>query len=282
MNIDTWKLIKSGGDGGDTCHRMYTMLIRLRLGWWLHAWETVPDAFKNVAGPAEVQALLEVEPGIYRRHPDPNFWGSDPRNHSRDQMTPVICWHALMSHSQSVGKFHRTEMVELIKACRKRWMFAQNVYPNWVDPRTESVKKKMPDFLNFDLWGIMARAFIKTKWAPIALPVILFGDAWMLLSVFTSLWAPINHDGTLQFRWPGPDDVDDDNLNNVLMVSQYTFQTPLSWLARKLYKRFRKKNYGNTKLGEQNAIMGALMWYHRAPAGNPELAEIARPIVEKY
>lgn len=290
MNIDNFKLIRSGGDGGDTCHRMFTMGLRILLNFKIIIEKNLPipaivknPVFKGLATMDEVENLLQTEPGIYRRHCDPEFWGSDPRNESRDQLTPVICYLAfLATRSGDLGKEYRGKLWTLLKQCLKRYMFAQNIYPNWVDPRKEEVKKKTPDFLNFELWGIFARGFMKTPFAPIALLFVIFGDLFLVLSVLFALFAPINKDGTLQFRWPQPDDVDDDNINNVLMVSQHTFQTPLSYIARKLYKKFRRENLGNTVLGEKNHIMGALAYYHRGPDGNPELAELARPIVEQY
>lgn len=290
MNIDKYKLIQSGGDGGDTCHRMFTVALRMLLNFKIalknggHLPEIVRNpVWEQIASPIESEALLQAEPGIYRRHPDPEFWGSDPRNESRDQLTPVICYLAfLASRSGNMGKEYRGKLWTLLKQCLKRYMFAQNIYPNWVDPRKEEVKKKTPDFLNFDLWGVFARGWINTLAWPIALPFVLLGDFFLVLSAMFKVWAPINKDGTLQFRWPGPDDVDDDNMNNVLMVTQHVYQTPLSWLARKIYKKFRRQNLGNTTFGEKNAIMGALMYYHRGPDGNPEIAELSRPIVERY
>jgi len=290
MNIDNFKLIRSGGDGGDTCHRMFTMGLRMLLNFKIviEDKQPIPDIVKNpvfsqLASMQEVETLLQASPGIYRRHCDPEFWGSDPRNCSRDQLTPVICYLAfLASRSGDIGKEYRSKLLTLLKECLKRYMFAQNIYPNWVDPRKETVKPKTPDFLNFDLWGVFARGFVNTWYFPIAIPFIILGDVFLVLSALFKVGAPINKDGTLQFRMPGLDDVDDDNMNNVLMVSQHVYQTPLSWLARKIYKTLRGKTYGNTVLGETDNIMGALAWYHRAPDGNPELAELARPIVKRY
>ena len=291
MNIDDYKLIRSGGDGGDTCHRMYTMGLRLLLNFKLFITERValPEVirsgvFDQLANMEQVQTLLEVEPGIYRRHPDPEFWGSDPNNESRDQLTPVICYLAFLAARRgALGKEYRGKLWTLLKQCLKRYMFAQNIYPNWVDARKDpTVKKKTPDFLNFDLWGVFARGFVNTLWFPVAIPFIILGDIFLVLSAMFKVWAPVNKDGTLEFRMPGPDDVDDDNMNNVLMVTQHVYQTPLSWLARKIYKKFRAQNLGNTELGEKSAIMGALAYYHRGPQGNPEIAELARPIVERY
>lgn len=291
MNIDKYGMIQSGGDGGDTCHRMFTMYLRMLLvfkiaienkGFQLPKIINDPS-FELVRSASQTEVLLQPKPGIYTRHCDPNFWGSDPRNTSRDQLVPVICYLSfLASRSGDLGKEYQYKLAALLKACLKRGMFAQNIYPNWEDPRTQEVKKKLPDFLNFDLWGMFARGFVNTWYFPIAIPFILFGDLFLVLSVLFTLFAPINQDATLKFRMPGPTDVDDDNINNVLMVSQHVYQTPLSWLARKIYKRFRKPNLGNSNLGERSPILGALMWYHRAPEGNQELAELARTIVEQY
>lgn len=284
MIIDQYGMIISGSDGGDSCHRMYTAFIRLRLQYLVGAIKSVPAPFDNIADPAKTQ--LELEPhqdGIYIRNPDPEKWYSDPRNFSRDQMVPAMCYHTLMTNSiaKPLANQARRYQARLLKACLKRYMFAQNTYPNWIDVKDYNDKnKKTPDFLNFELWGIFARAFIKTRWAPLALPFIVLGDTFLIFSALFKCFAPINEDGTLKFRLPGPNDVDDDNMNNTLMITQYVFPTPLSWLARKIYKRFRPQNNGNTQLGEKSSIMGALMWYHRND--NPEMAELARPMVERY
>lgn len=286
MNIDSNGMIISGGDGGDSCHRMYTSFLRLRLLSLLGLLpDGVPAPFNQTADPAKTQSLLEVEPGIYIRNPDPTKWYSDPRNTSRDQLTPVICFHALMADSPTpvFAKQARKYQWSLLKACLKRKMFAQNIYPNWVDPRTEPVKAKTPDFINFDLWGVFARSWIGTPWMPLALPFVILGDIFLVFSAMFKVWAPISADsngGWPKLRWPGPDDVDDDNMNNVLMVTQYVFPTIFSTLARKIYKKFRRKNLGNTELHEPDGPMGAIAWYNRND--NPEMTELARPLVWRY
>jgi hypothetical protein len=279
MNLDKYSLILSGGDGGDTCHRMYTLFLRMALLERVAPKDPIITKIHSYPiHPITTQQLLEPnQDGIYIRHCDPNFWGSDPRNHSRDQITPVICYHAYVGN--------KAAQTRLLKQCIKRKMFAQNIYPNWVDPRIEPVKSKTPDFLTFELWGIFARTYIYSIWFPLALLIILFGDLALIFSAMLKVWAPITQDGTLKFRWPKPNDVDDDNINNVLMVTQYLFPTPLSYLARKIYKTFRRTNLGNTALGELSPIMGALVYYHRDTPdaqGNPEIAEAARRIVGRY
>ncbi len=284
MHVDRFGLIVTAdGDGGDTCHRMYTSMLRLILLYTLGIIKELPDSFSRVPiiGTLEYDFEPNID-GIYIRHPDPNMWYSDPRNHSRDQIVPVICFQALMSSSKTelIASQARAAQLRLLRSQLSRYMFAQNIYPNWVDPRKESVKKKLPDFINFEIWGALARTWIKTRYFLLALPFVLIGDFSLVLSVLFKCFAPINVDGTLKFRLPGPNDVDDDNINSLLMLSQHVFQTPLSWIARKIYKRFRPQNNGNLVLKEKSAVMGALMWYHKDD--NPEIAEIAREIVERY
>lgn len=282
MVIDQYGMIQSGGDGGDSCQRMFTSYLRLRLLFNLGLIQTVPAPFDKTATPGKSMALLQPSEGIYIRNPDPTRWYSDPRNFSRDQMTPVICFHALMADSPTpiFAETARKDQLNLLKQCLKRYMFSQNIYPNWVDPRTQAVTKKTPDFLDPTLWGIFARTWINTKWMPLALPVVVFGDIFMVFSALFKVFAPINKDGTLQFRMPGPDDVDDDNMNNCIMITQHVFPTIFSTLARKIYKTFRRKNLGNTELGETSAIMGAIAYYNHND--NPEMTELARPLVERY
>lgn len=283
MIIDQYGMIISGGDGGDSCHRMYGVFLKLNCLWIIKALENkfIPSPFDKMASPASTNTQLEVEPGIYIRNPDPTRWYSDPRNFSRDQMTPVICFHSVMANRADTKEkraMHREILTRLLKANLKRYMFSQNIYDNWVDPRTQPVKKKTPDFIPPDLWATFARGYLRTIFAPISLPIMVFGDAFNVLSTLFKCFGPTDSDGKL--RWQNPGDCDDENANNVHLAAQYTLATPFSWLARKIFKRFRPENYGNTQLGEKDHVMGALMWYHRTD--NPEIAELSRKLVERY
>lgn len=277
MKLDQYGLPISQGDGGDSLHHYFTAQLRRSIALDQHMTEN-PAALSGVEQMVDIYKaieLMEVQPGIYVRNPDPDSWVSDPRNVSRDQLTAVIAYLAyhgdLYSYNQALKR--------LFWACLKRFMFAQNIYPNWVDPRKQAVKRKMPDFLTPDLWALFARGLL----GKFSYPLTALLDVYTLLSTMVKLWAPINKDGTLQFRMPGPDDVDDDNAHNVFMVSQYRYPTPFSWMARKLFKRFRGWNNGTLYKNESSNMMGALAWYYRAEiGGNPEFAEIARPILEKY
>lgn len=288
MRIDSWGLPITGGDGGDALNKYFTFQIRRRLYEKATGipYRDIPELPLPLFA---LEFMFSESPGILRRHVDPNFWGSYPWNVSRDQMVAVISYLALKINEGDLYGSYSKNLRAILWQTLKRGMFAQNQYNNWVDPRTDkTAKKKMPDFLSPEVWGMFARGFWP-RFGPMMLPIILFGDLFLLLSAMIKVWAPITRDGSIVPQSQGPDDVDDDNMHNMLMVTQNVVPTPLSWLARKIFVKFRKDNYGN--LGKMpdieattdSAVQGALNWYHRPDAGgNIELAEIAGPIVEKY
>jgi hypothetical protein len=73
------------------------------------------------------------------------------------------------------------------------------------------------------------------------------------------------------------DNVDDNNHVMALVQASQTMPTPISWLATRLYKKYRPINFGNEILGESDPVQGALSWYHRAESGgNPFISEMYR------
>lgn len=69
-----------------------------------------------------------------------------------------------------------------------------------------------------------------------------------------------------------PDHVDDDNLISRLCQAILVMPTPTTWLARKIYSKFRKPG-----------ILQALARKHRAEAGgNPAFVTLWQPIIEKW
>lgn len=270
--VDNSGLIVSyGNDGGDSCCRNYTFHLRNAILKQLGLPQSTSTSI--VADSLRTANLLEIDSGYYVRNPNPNvitkepMWYNDPRNVSRDQLTPVLCYNAYMAfHGENAGM---SAYGRLEAACIKRLGFAQNY-------RNADRNLKIPDPMTPDLWAVGLRSY--GYWFA---PVVAVLDSFILLSTVIKLWAPKVISNPLIIRWQDPTDTDDENMNNVLMATQYTYDTPFSWLARKLYKRFRKPNIGNTQYGETNPIMGALVAYSNANC-DPELAEMARPIVEKY
>jgi len=180
-------------------------------------------------------------------HNDQGLWFRHPNypdtsDCSRDQMDPII---------MTLGAYESKSLLKLtFKAHAKRLFFYQN--------------KDVPMIVTPCLY---IRAF----------------KAWYLYPILCVL------DIGFMFAWVenlfrrNPDDVDDNN--NIMRMTQaaQVMPTPLSWLGRKLYAKTRRPNLGNTVKGEKNAVMGALVWYHRPESGgNPAIAELYRPIVERY
>jgi hypothetical protein len=182
------------------------------------------------------------------------------------------------SSNTKIAVESRKTLTRLLWSCLKRGMFAQNVHGNWEDPRV--AKWKMPDFLPPDLWAIFARGYMKTWLAPVLCPFVAACDVFQLISVLFKVFGPKNEDATFKFTMPGPNDVDDMNINNTIIVNQKFYQTPFSWIARKVYSRFRRPNNGNFILGEKSNVLGAIAWNNHND--NPEFTDLYRVLVERY
>lgn len=137
----------------------------------------------------------------------------------------------------------------------------------WITRRAPWFKYQNKDIGSPMTWALNIRA---RRWSGLHWLLYLF-DLGLLISVLITI---LDRD---------PDSVDDDNLLCRLIQSQLVLSTPVSWLARKLYSRFRPWNYGNVYKVETNHIMGAIAWKHRPESGgNTAMIELWRPIVMKY
>jgi hypothetical protein len=269
MYVDSYAIItQQDGDAGDALHRegMYAF------GKWLRY-----DGLTNTIlvsespdrqDPKQIMSKFEIAPGVYVRHPDRAKWYSDPETVSRDQLVPVI---AFCGAYEDYPRLWR-----LFSAVAKRGFFAQNTLrigdgdKNW----------KVPDTMIGTL-GLFIRA---GGWYTAPLYPILFvtDTADLIGTLFESIplhWEERNH----RLRFRESRDVDDNNAIIAHLMSAKFKPTPVSWLNRQIYALMRPSNDGNSVLGESNNVMGALAWYHRSEAGgNPEIAELYRPLIEEY
>lgn len=270
MYIDSYAVIvQKDMDGGDTLHRegMYAFGKRLRLNLGLNLVIVESEPQRRPAS-EDIISRFEVSPGIYIRHPDPNKWYSNPESTSRDQVMPVIAYCA-------VAEDH-ARLWRLFKATASRGMFAQNVL-RLGDGET---RKKIPDPMHLNV-----AQFIRAGgwWTAPFYPLLYFFDAIEIVGTLITALPLHLKDDTIIPRWKTPDDVDDNNIVVQHLLAAHFKPTPLSEFNRYLYSVTRPQNFGNTVLGEKNAVMGALVWYHRTErGGNPEMAELYRPLVEKY
>lgn len=264
-------IVQKDFDGGDSLHRagsfelVHSIAARKNIQVIHRAGHSLPTPWLTA------QRLYEVCPGLYVRHPDKGKWYSNPDTTSRDQLVPAIIALGMSGM--------RRELWRLEWQIIKRGLFAQNIYRNWDDPLTQ--KRKLPDTFLFCIpiliraWGWRAFPFY---------PALLFLDFVDVLGQIVES-IPIHVTDDREVRRKQPDDVDDMNGINKHLLALAVLPTPFSWLSRKIYSKFRMKNLGNTKKGEVNHVMGALVWYNRndeGGSGNPEMAEIYRPLIEKY
>lgn len=291
MYIDSYAIIvQKDMDGGDSLHRvaMYTFALKLRERLAMSenpelSLPTAPSlprvsplaaAFKpgarSLASSTDPLEPFEVKPGIYVRHPDPTKWYSNPDTTSRDQLFPVIAYCAV---SEDHARLWR-----LFKAVAARGFFAQNT----LRIGEGETARKVPDPMHLNI-----AQFIRAGgwWTAPLYPLLVVFDAFELVGTVLSTLPLHFQDDHLIPRWKNGNDVDDNNLVVQHLLAANYKPTPFSFLSRYIYAVTRPPNFGNTKLGEKNAVMGALRWYHRSEfggEGNPEIAEMYRPLIERY
>jgi hypothetical protein len=284
MYIDAYAVIvQKDMDGGDTLHREAMYAFGQKLIYNMAKNEIYlsnPDAHPNRGlaeiakiqrpPPAEILNRFEVEPGIYIRHPDPEKWYSNPDATSRDQVFPVIAYCAAYEDYQRLWR--------LFKATVKRGMFAQNL----LRIGDQEKDPKLPDSMHLNM-----AQFIRAGgyWTAFLYPLLLVYDSIELVgTVITALPLHLKDDHWIP-RTKQLDDVDDNNIVIQHLLAARYKPTIISEINRFIYSVTRAENYGNTSLGEDNAVMGALRWYHRdnyGGRGNPEMAELYRPLVMSY
>lgn len=194
-----------------------------------------------------------------------------PDNVSADQLIAALgAW-------VSLGNYYQVNL--MWRAMWRRFGFAQNNK----DGLNDDARSKIPDFMLLRALPLFGRGL---HWF---YPFVLLMDVLLVLLALSAV-GPTWKDGG-GFKRRGPDDVDDNNTILTLAVCRARMPTPLSWLAVKLYSKFRPWNYGCIGLDRNGykhyniykPVYGALRWYHRAEnGGNPEIAELWRPIVDKY
>lgn len=187
---------------------------------------------------------LEVRPGVYVRHPHQHGFRSDPREFSRDQQRALVI---------ALGAYGMTARL---------WRM------------TKEHVKRLGKYQNKDFVGPShVGEYIRAYGTSYLYPVLLVTDFALLLN---SARIAIVH------RYD-PGHSDDNNHVMSLAQARYVMPTPASWLARKIYKKFRPPNDGNFRMKEAYAAHGALVWYHRAENnGNPLIGEAYRNVISNF
>lgn len=269
MFVDAYGfIVQQDGDGGDTLQRegMYAF------GKWLRYNQTDNTVVISEApgrrDSSTILNQLEIGPGRYIRHPDPERWYSNPNTTSRDQLVPILAYCAAYKDYPRLWR--------LFKATATRGMFSQNYRRAGEGHRD----LKVPD-----TWLGHLSLFIRAGgyYTLPLYPLLMVTDTISLLGTILHQF-PLHFEQTAKrFRLKGPGDVDDNNAIIYHLVAAHFKPTPISWAHRQFYALTRSANNGNYLLGESNPVMGALVWYHRKQnRGNPEMAELYRPLIEQY
>lgn len=179
---------------------------------------------------------IEIQPGIYIRHPyQPQFinetYIADPKQFSRDQTVPLIL---------AMGQFDN-EVMRL-----KSLSHAQSSRPFF-------------KFQNGDLLGPMeGNAYIRATNSKWMYPFLCIFDIGLV----------VNASIRVVKRFFNPNDTSDDVVMGLLIIQAYNrLSTPLSWLARQIYKLARPQN--------------ALDSYFSPESGASPLNELYRPQFQK-
>lgn len=154
-------------DGGDTAQRtgLYYSLLKLAGIQLTDRFEPTEDGYE------QDMKMLEVQPGLYHRHPDPLKWYSNVANFSRDQQIILMGAMILLD-----DKLRFKDLIDRLKA---RHYFHQNTYPNGCGPGDEKYKWKVPDFITPMEASLIIRS--KDKLSILDKAKLLFLDAFMFL-----------------------------------------------------------------------------------------------------
>lgn len=225
---DSYGLIThKDGDSGDGLQRNATYHILKKLltndyyGLDIEAYRTSMDKF-------------EVSPGIYVRHPDTSKWYSNPNNCSRDQISIALLAMCMFNDTARVNRF--------VLALIKRFGFFQNHHMGTgvqtIEEVEASTSKKI--ILFRDLYIKIKQKVIQYRIPDVPTPSVItsilrsyrsyfFYPTILVLDLFLLL-------DVLVFRKNNTWDVDNMLAANILVANE-VMKTPISMLAKYLYKK---------------------------------------------
>ncbi len=257
-------IVQLDGDGGDSFHRMnmYDVGYKKR--------EQLNISNKHWPSIDMEKTLNKLEcpnsKGLYRRHPKPKIWYSDCDRLSRDQTIPFIYASGLSGRYKRLFKFMIRHIFRL--------GFMTNVRNNHSMPGDENYKWKIPDWCGPRIFNMYIRAFLteRPKLAIFLMPILMLGDLQNFINSLIKVFIygkKSNHS---------------DDLNHILILMQAkeTAPTPLSWLARKIYAKYRpspappKGGYSSDFAPQQ-----CLDHYFRLEKDGPPINDLFRPILKK-
>lgn len=257
MNLDKNGLpVQANGDANDQLARASELAVAALLMPAQVTHDTMPVALNCLAA---VQTSLQPHYGSWVR-----YIGAPTDSTSADQIVSV-------SAVNVIAKDHESLIATGLRMFG-RLGFAQN-YRNTLDG---SDSLQLPDFMLLRILPLLSRVSL------VLYPAAVVADILLLCAALAAI-GPVWTTGK-GFTARTPDDVDDNVLILTLIACSARMPTPLSWLARKLYGKYRATNDGCALTTPPcNPVIGAMLWYHRAAAGgNPEVAQALIPLINAY
>lgn len=205
-------------EGGDAANRVGLIAVANHFGHGLH---TAGMEVSEETGNAMVNSMfskIEVQRGLGVRHPDLFKWWSNPKYFSRDQQSAVVIGAGFSKNFPLVSSLFLNHL--------KRFGLYQNFQINGID--VDGKKKFIQgDIATPEHFNLYVRAL--NLWP--LYPLLLLGDLFTVLNSLIIIYK----------SYRDADDTSND-LNHIAVCLQAkkSLPTPISYLARKLYRWFRK------------------------------------------
>jgi len=247
FNFDKYGLIvQTNGDRGDTAARTGQYYV----GLWI--WKNIfnvdtlnlfpysqPVDFKNALD------KLEIEPGIYVRHPDgteAQEYVADPKRFSRDQQTPLVIAMGLYGFTTRLKRLQEKQAARFLR------------------------KYQNADYPSPEHWNFYRRAFRENC-------SFEMGDCFQLANSYLSCFN----------TYRNPDSVDINNHVLALIQSSVISPTWASKRAVKVLTESYPKNNGTERFKTGSHILDALAFYHREESfGNEGFVDLFTPIIDHF
>jgi len=265
---------QKNGDSGDQCNRTGFLFFCNAL--------LFDTALPHRVEFSKSLDKLSLSDGTYRRSADPKHWGFSPKTSSRDQQLPI---------AMALGAWGmKSRLCQMFVKLLSRFGFYTNTRHNWqyetlveqneaiksriVDRTWEGKHWKLPDFALPHHINCYLRGF---NWV-VLWPVVLVCDTFLVVNSIVKV---------IKSR----DKNDNDDLQMICMMIQASIYlpTPLSWLAKRIY-RLRLNPVYDTWYGRDkpripsrvHPAQACLISYFRPESHAPPLDKLCAPLVEKY
>lgn len=240
-------------DGGDSAHRTGVFYFGLYL-----LYKDNDKILVKIKKDFEkdLKKLKTEKSGEFVRNPDKNMWYSNPKNFSRDQTTNLITSMGFLMEDKTLIK-------DNLKSIFSRFGFYPNILKNWTN-KEKVFPLDYRDFAGMSDYGSYIRS-LDYYWL---YPILMIFDTQLVGSSLFRLY----------FSYADPEDSSDDiNFSIHLLQAELKYPTPLSKLAKLIYK-LKKTNSFYPK----DSNIYSYWHYYFTQGGRPPIHKIYQCPIDKY